>query len=75
MPRRFSIFSIGEVFLLITPILIFFIYVYKYAINVPYLDDMGLIETINDFIDQPENLFDILVRQHNDHRIFFLKPA
>ncbi len=75
MLRRLSLTSFLEIFLLVLPILWFFTYVYIFAVNVPYLDDMGLIETINDFRAQPENLFKILVGQHNDHRIFFSRAS
>jgi hypothetical protein len=53
------------------PIVVFFLYVCHYAINVPYLDDMDLVYTINDIEEKPQEILSILARQQNDHRIFF----
>ncbi|WP_247237895.1 hypothetical protein [Telluribacter sp. SYSU D00476] len=56
---------------LLVPIFIFFAYLYKHALNVPLMDDMDLISTINDIKDTPANTIEILFRQQNDHRILF----
>jgi hypothetical protein len=61
----------AESLLILLPVLVFFIFVSRYAINVPYLDDMELVYTINDIKERPEDTLNILVRQQNDHRIFF----
>ena len=56
---------------LLVPVLIFFAYLYKHALNVPLMDDMDLISTINAIEDTPTNIISILFRQQNDHRILF----
>lgn len=61
--------------LILLPIISFAIYIYSYAINVPLMDDMNLIQTINDFTNPAENPLKVLSGQINDHRIFFAKTA
>lgn len=63
------------IFLALFPILIFGFYVYAHAINVPLMDDMDFIHTANDLQNQSNNLFTLLTRQLNDHRVVFAKLA
>lgn len=64
-----------EIILVVFPIIIFSFYVYAHAINVPLMDDMDFILTVNDIQDQSTNLFTLLTRQLNDHRVVFAKLA
>jgi hypothetical protein len=60
-------------FLLVIPAIIFGIYIFFHAVNLPYMDDMELIKTINDIRENPSSLFSVLMRQQNDHRIAFAR--
>lgn len=53
------------------PILLFFITLYKYATNVPYMDDMELVDTINIVKHDSSKILEVLFRQQNDHRPTF----
>ncbi len=53
------------------PIIVFFFYVQSYAVNVPFMDDMELVETINGLENNDAQLLSVLVRQQNDHRTAF----
>ncbi len=64
--RRNILFIIA----LIPPI-IFGAYIYHYAVNVPYMDDMELVDTINTIKEHGTRIFSVLVRQQNDHRVAF----
>lgn len=57
------------------PIILLSLYFFENAVNVPYLDDMELVSTINDIQDHPEHLFNILTRQQNEHRSFIPRSA
>ncbi len=56
---------------MLLPIFLFFIYLYYNAVNVPYIDDLDMVSTINEIQASPYELLEILVRQQNDHRILF----
>ena len=53
------------------PIVVFFLFINKYAVNVPYMDDMELVDTVNELRKNFAQLPSILVRQQNDHRAMF----
>jgi len=55
------------------PIVAFFVFVVRHAVNVPYNDDSALLETINAWSNAPN--LQILVEQQNVHRIFFPRLA
>ena len=55
----------------IAPIILFWVYIFRHAVNMPYMDDMELIDSINLIKENPSKLFSILVRQQNDHRVAF----
>jgi hypothetical protein len=55
------------------PVVLFAFYVYNHSINVPFMDDMELVETINNFKNNVPDIFTVLVRQQNDHRITFAR--
>lgn len=67
--------QIIELILLLLPVVTFAYYVFVHAINVPLMDDMAFIETVNDIQNQSNNLFTILTSQLNDHRVVFAKLA
>ncbi|MBE9461625.1 hypothetical protein ACFP1I_30380 [Dyadobacter subterraneus] len=46
-----------------------------HAVNVPFNDDEGLLSTVNDLGNKNSDVFEILFRQHNDHRILFSRLA
>ncbi|MEO6685935.1 MAG: hypothetical protein ABIN24_08215, partial [Dyadobacter sp.] len=64
-----------RVILILIPILVFGAYIIENAINVPYDDDEALLISINLIHKNSRNLFQTLVLQHNDHRIFFSRLA
>lgn len=64
-----------RLFLIILPIIIFGAYIFQNAVNVPYDDDEALLISINSIHENTGNLFNALVLQHNDHRIFFARLA
>jgi hypothetical protein len=53
------------------PVVYFFLYVYTYAVNVPYMDDMELVDSVNSLKKDFSRWFYLLVRQQNDHRAMF----
>jgi hypothetical protein len=54
------------------PIFLFAIYIFKYAVNVPYMDDMELVGSVNTLKDGDYSSFlSLLIRQQNDHRSAF----
>lgn len=53
------------------PITIFFLFVNRHALNVPFMDDMELVDTVNELKKNFAQLPSILVRQQNDHRTMF----
>lgn len=55
----------------ILPAVAFFFYLYANAQNVPYMDDIELIITINTIKRFPQHFLDVLVSQQNDHRSAF----
>lgn len=55
--------------------LVCFGYLAHYATNVPYMDDMELVYTINDLHEAEADPVSILFRQQNDHRVFFSRLA
>ena len=57
------------------PMLVCFGYLAHYATNVPYMDDMELVYTINDLHEAEADPVSILFRQQNDHRVFFSRLA
>ena len=66
--KQLSINKIVVVFCAI-PVVAFFVFVVRHAVNVPYNDDATLLETINAWSKSPN--LGILVEQQNVHRIFF----
>ena len=46
-------------------------FIFRYAVNVPYMDDMELIYNVNAIQDTPSQIFFILTKQQNDHRLVF----
>ena len=66
--KHLSINKIAVVFCAI-PVVAFFVFVVRHAVNVPYNDDAALLETINAWSKSPN--LGILVEQQNVHRIFF----
>ncbi len=50
------------------PIILFFFYIKEYAVNVPFMDDMEFVDTINELKKNFVQLPSLLVRQQNDHR-------
>lgn len=55
------------------PVIVFAIYIFKNALNVPYMDDMELIDCVNIFKKGTSNFFTTLFRQQNDHRSTFAR--
>jgi hypothetical protein len=58
-------------FAMSVPVIAFAIYIYRHALNVPYMDDMELIDSVNIFKKGSSNFFVTLFRQQNDHRSTF----
>jgi len=59
--------------LLLFPIILFASYIYKHALNVPFMDDMTLVNTVNNIQEDSSRFFSVLVSQQNDHRIAFAR--
>ncbi len=53
------------------PLTLFGVYIYHYAMNVPYGDDMELVDTINTIKTDITSMLRVMVRQQNDHRSAF----
>ncbi|MCF0051621.1 hypothetical protein LXM25_16250 [Dyadobacter sp. LJ53] len=58
-------------FTMSVPVIVFAVYVFKHALNVPYMDDMELIDCINVLKKGTTNALTTLFRQQNDHRSTF----
>jgi hypothetical protein len=61
--------------LLLIPIISFGIYIFSFALNAPYNDDVALISTLNKIHNPEINLFHTILEQQNDHRIVFSRLA
>lgn len=57
--------------LILLPAIIFGIYLFSSAVNVPFNDDEALFFTLNRVHEKPAQTFIALFEQHNDHRMFF----
>jgi hypothetical protein len=64
-----------RVLLILLPVLVFGVYIFENAVNVPYDDDEALIFSINMVHEKGADFFHALIIQHNDHRIFFSRLA
>ncbi|WP_131694658.1 hypothetical protein [Dyadobacter tibetensis] len=62
---------IGMPLLLLCPVLLFYIYIWQYAVNIPYMDDADLVDVVNHSQSGFREFLAILFRQQNDHRVFF----
>ncbi|WP_149241589.1 hypothetical protein [Dyadobacter sp. 32] len=65
--RKHNYFITG----LIVPVVLFAIYLFHHAVNMPYMDDAEIVDSINLIQKKPSDLFSILIRQQNDHRVTF----
>ena len=61
--------------LAVVPAFTCLLYLTAHAVNVPYMDDMELVYTINDLQNDPATWWRILFRQQNDHRVLFSRLA
>jgi hypothetical protein len=57
--------------LVFLPVILFACYIFRHAVNVPFMDDMELIDSVNILKDDLSRFFSVLVRQQNDHRSAF----
>ncbi|MCF2489334.1 DUF4832 domain-containing protein [Dyadobacter sp. CY347] len=57
--------------LMAVPVIAFAVFIFKHALNVPFMDDMELVDSINVLKKGDTNPFTTLVRQQNDHRSTF----
>lgn len=57
--------------LMAAPVIAFAVFIFKHAINVPFMDDMELVDSINVLKNGTADVFTTLVRQQNDHRSTF----
>lgn len=65
--------EIGIFFTMILPIIIFYRFVYIHSINVPYLDDFQILNTIVRVQDDPQKWWMILTENFNGHRFAEIK--
>ncbi|HEV7378860.1 MAG TPA: hypothetical protein VGN64_03650, partial [Dyadobacter sp.] len=63
------------VILSLIPVILFGMYIFSFALNAPYNDDIALIATINHINNPESNLFHTILEQQNDHRIVFSRLA
>ncbi len=68
LPSKTSIHPYLFLILNLVPIIVFFLYIKAYAVNVPYMDDMEFIGVINELKEDSARFPLLLVRQQNDHR-------
>ncbi|PWJ58314.1 hypothetical protein CLV98_104173 [Dyadobacter jejuensis] len=54
-----------------SPVVAFFVYIWRHAVNMPYMDDADLVEVVNLSRTGFKALLSLLVRQQNDHRVVF----
>ena len=66
-------YEIGLFALMLVPIIIFYQYIFTHSINVPYLDDFQIINTIVRVQNEPEKWFTILTENFNGHRFGEIK--
>lgn len=57
------------------PVFVLGFYCFCHAVNMPFMDDMELVYTVNDIQRHPDQIFHILTRQQNDHRSFLSRAA
>jgi hypothetical protein len=60
-------------FLMSLPIIYFYWFVYSHAINVPYLDDFQILNTIVRVQNEPQKWWSILIENFNGHRFGEIK--
>lgn len=65
--------EIGIFIVMILPIIIFYRFVFIYTVNVPYLDDFQILNTIVRVQDEPQNWWTILAENFNGHRFAEIK--
>lgn len=65
--------EMGIFIVMILPIIIFYRFVFIYTINVPYLDDFQILNTIVRVQDEPQNWWTILTENFNGHRFAEIK--
>jgi hypothetical protein len=53
------------------PVIVFASYIFRHAVNIPYMDDMELVDSVNVLKKNMSYFFSVLVRQQNDHRSAF----
>ncbi|MEO6686259.1 MAG: hypothetical protein ABIN24_09845 [Dyadobacter sp.] len=73
--KSYNLKSLGQFVLILLPVISFAIFIWIHAVDVPYNDDEGLLSTVNDLGKKNSSVFEILMRQHNDHRILFSRLA
>jgi hypothetical protein len=70
--RRFA--AVPPALLILTPLVVIFLFINRYAVNVPALDEWHLVEDLHAIHDGQGRLSD-LWRQHNEHRMLFPRVA
>ena len=66
-------YEFGLLALMIIPIIIFYQYIFTHSINVPYLDDFQILNTVVRVQNEPEKWFTILTENFNGHRFGEIK--
>jgi hypothetical protein len=69
-----SWFSLAQWVILVLPFAVYLLWVIRYAVNVPYLDDYGsILFSLSEFFkaDNLVSKLGVLFRQHNEHRLAF----
>ena len=66
-------YEFGLFALMIIPIIIFYRYIFIHSINVPYLDDFQILNTVVRVQDEPREWFSILTENFNGHRFGEIK--
>ena len=65
--------EVGVLIVMALPIIIFYRFVFNHAINVPYLDDFQILNTIVSVQDEPQKWWKILTENFNGHRFAEIK--
>jgi hypothetical protein len=66
-------YEIGALFLMMIPIIIFYQFIFTHTINVPYLDDFEILNTIVRVQTEPQKWWIILTENFNGHRFGEIK--
>ena len=66
-------YEFGLFALMIIPIIIFYRYIFIHSINVPYLDDFQILNTVVRVQNEPREWFSILTENFNGHRFGEIK--